>query len=113
MAENQSFWGVVEVMGHNRFSGMISEVVLAGSGFLRVDVPEVINRRGVRVAAYSKLIAPSAVYAITPTTEEIATAAAAATYNPPLESLGIMPATIGDRQLAFDDEDEDMEDEDG
>lgn len=52
-------WAVVELMGHRQEVGRISEAEAAGCKFLRVDTP-----RGVRF--YSG----SAIYAITPTTEE-------------------------------------------
>jgi hypothetical protein len=73
-------WGVVEVMGHKKFAGHITEQVIAGSALVRVDVPEVVvvdyNRVERSFAPFTKLIGVSSVYAITPTTEEIARAMA-------------------------------------
>jgi hypothetical protein len=69
-------WGVVEVMGHKKFAGHITEQVIAGSALVRVDVPEVVavdyNRVERTYAPFTKLIGVGSVYAITPTTEEIA-----------------------------------------
>ena len=74
-------WGVVEVMGHKKFAGHITEQVIAGSALIRIDVPEVavVDWRGENertYAAYTKLVGVASVYAITPTTEEIARAMA-------------------------------------
>lgn len=69
-------WGIVEVMGHKRFAGHITEQQIAGAALVRVDVPEVTNRRGETVSEYSKLIGVGSVYCITPTTEEVARKAA-------------------------------------
>ncbi len=64
-------WGIVEVMGHKTYAGEISEQVVAGQAFVRIDVPEV---RG--IAAYTKLIGTGSVYGITPTDEQVARIAA-------------------------------------
>jgi hypothetical protein len=69
-------WGIVEVMGHKRFAGRITEQQLAGSALVRVDVPAVTTRRGEPCNEYSKLIGVGSIYCITPTTEEVARKAA-------------------------------------
>ncbi len=60
-------WAVVELFGHNVIAGKVSEQVVAGTGFVRVDVPEISN-----IASYSRLFGGSAIYSITPCSEEIA-----------------------------------------
>lgn len=37
-------WAIVDVMGHQRYAGRVTEETLAGAGFIRVDVPEVKRR---------------------------------------------------------------------
>lgn len=72
-------WGIVEVMGHKRYAGHITEQIIAGAALVRVDVPEVeIANYGHHrtVSAYTKLVGVGSIYCITPTTEEIARAAA-------------------------------------
>lgn len=51
--EQDGFWGVVEIMGHQRYAGYVSEQTLGGAALIRVDVPEVSGR-----AAFSKLLRP-------------------------------------------------------
>lgn len=62
-----SCWAIVEVMGHHRFAGHVSETTIAGAGFVRLDVPESGTAQ-----AFSKLFAPASLYAITPVSEAVA-----------------------------------------
>lgn len=61
-------WFIVELMGHRRLAGRVSEVTIAGAGFLRVDVPGDAGQADVATQFFQ----PSSVYALTPTTEELA-----------------------------------------
>ena len=65
-------WAVVEVMGHKRFAGFVTEQTIAGAAFVRVDVPAVET-----LPAFTKLLGAASIYAITPCTEETARAFAA------------------------------------
>ena len=60
-------WAIVEVMGHQRYIGKVTEQVIAGTGFVRVDVPETS-----RQPSWSKLLGTGSIYAITPVSETIA-----------------------------------------
>lgn len=73
MTDQSTFetWAIVELFGHNQIAGYLSEQVIGGASFVRVDVPEVDGKPG-----FTKLFGGAAIYAITPTTEEIATEAA-------------------------------------
>lgn len=75
-------WCVVELMGHQRIAGMVTEANLFGSALMRVDVPalETQHRPG-----FTKYYGASAIYAITPVEEEIARAVAEAYDNRPIE----------------------------
>jgi hypothetical protein len=76
--EQESFegWAIVELMGHRRLAGRVSEEQIAGAAFLRLDIPDpdALDEIGDATQFY----APGAVYAITPTSEDTARAAAAA-----------------------------------
>lgn len=76
-------WCIVELFGHQKMAGKISEYQLGGN-FIRIDVPETSTQ-----AAYSRVVNPSAVYAINPVTEEIAQAMAERYQTKPLESWDI------------------------
>ncbi len=72
-------WAIVEVMGHQRYAGRVTEQTIGGAAFIRIDVPVCGN-----VAAYSKLLSPSAIFSITPTSESIARDAVKHFRSPPL-----------------------------
>lgn len=56
-------WVVLELMGHRRLAGWLSEREIAGRGFLRIDIPD---------PPATQYYNPDSVYGITPTTEETA-----------------------------------------
>lgn len=90
-------WAIVEVMGHNTYAGLVSEQTLAGTGFVRVDVPELpaLKERYCNEPpqpGFTKLIGTASIYAITPCSEEIARQAAARVRTRPIHMLEI-PAT--------------------
>jgi hypothetical protein len=71
MAENDNFdeWCIVELSGHQGIAGKVSEQVISGQGFIRVDVPAVENQR-----AFTRLFGPGAIFSIFPVEEDIAKA---------------------------------------
>ncbi|WP_080057165.1 hypothetical protein [Spirosoma aerolatum] len=79
-AQPLELYAVVELFGHNRMAGKVSEYNLGGN-FIRIDVPETSTQ-----GAYSRIVNPSAVYAINPVTEEVATAMAERLQTKPIEA---------------------------
>lgn len=79
-------YAIVELMGHNTIAGHISEVTIAGAAMLRVDVPAVGEQ-----AAFTKFVGASAVYGITPTTQEIAERAAERLHVKPVSLYLVEP----------------------
>ncbi len=69
MQDQEKFdcWAVVEVMGHSRYAGRVTEQAIGGCNFVRVDVPEVDGR-----PAFTKLLGQASIFGITPVTEDIA-----------------------------------------
>jgi hypothetical protein len=53
---------------------MVTEVEIAGQGFLRLDIPETVDGAETTLPAATQFYSPSSVYALTPTTEETARA---------------------------------------
>ena len=64
-------WTILELMGHRRLAGYVNEVEIAGQGFLRLEIPAA-EIDGDELPAVTQFYSPSAVYALTPTTEELA-----------------------------------------
>jgi hypothetical protein len=81
MSEQFQGWAVLELMGHRRLAGQLSEQNVGGAAFIRIDVPS--------APPVTQFYAPGAVYAITPCTEEVARAVAAKTQTDPVSLLGI------------------------
>lgn len=70
-AEKFDQHAIIELMGHQRIAGRVTEQAIGGTSFVRVDVPEIDGRPG-----FTKLFGSSAIYAITFVDEDIARAAA-------------------------------------
>jgi hypothetical protein len=71
-------WVLLELFGHNKIAGLATERNIAGGSFLQVDVPETKSQ-----PAFTRLLNPSAIYAVNPITEEVAKLYA--------ENLGVKP----------------------
>lgn len=65
--EKFEIWALLELMGRQRIAGKVTEQVIAGTGFLRCDVPETSSN-----PAFTRFIAPGSLYAINPITEDVA-----------------------------------------
>lgn len=60
-------WVILELMGHRRLGGYVREQEIAGQAFLRIDIPGEDGE-----FAATQYYGASAIYCMTPTTEEIA-----------------------------------------
>lgn len=56
---------IVELFGHSRIAGHVTEQNIGGASFVRVDVPETKNE-----PKFTRLFNPAAIYAINPVSEE-------------------------------------------
>lgn len=64
-------WALVELFGHQRIAGKVTEAEIGGGKFIRVDVPAIGTQQPI-----TKYYGPAAIYGITPVTEETAIALA-------------------------------------
>ena len=102
-------WCIIELMGHRRLAGLLSEQEIAGHGFLRLDVP---GPDGATVA--TEFYSPASVYGIHPVEERIARAVAVANRPEPVTRWELPAPTPEEdheqrRQIAssYDDDDDD------
>lgn len=108
MSEKFEAWGIVELMGHQRIAGRISEQAIGGGNLLRVDVPD--GEDQFRTVFYGS----SAIYALHVTDEAAARAACKGMGTRPayaweLERLQKLPAATVHSSSSYDDrEDDDM-----
>lgn len=79
--EKLEIWAIVELFGHNRMAGKVTEQTVGGSSLVRVDVPDTEAS-----PAFTRLLNVSAIYAINPVTEEVARGYAARLSVKPIEA---------------------------
>ncbi len=58
-------WAILELMGHRRLAGKVSEASIGGGSFIRIDMPMKDGSNS------TQFYSPGSVYCITPTTEDI------------------------------------------
>ena len=73
-------FAIVELFGHSIIAGKVSEQVIGGASFVRVDVPAVDSTE-----AYTKFYGSGAIYCITPTDENTAMRAAQGLRQKPVD----------------------------
>lgn len=71
MNDKLETWALIELFGHARIAGLVTEQVVAGQGFVRCDVPAVGDH-----PAFTRMFGPGAIYSITPVSDEIGVALA-------------------------------------
>jgi len=70
MSEGFEQYAIVELMGRSVLAGLVTEQVIGGSAFVRVDVPAANG-----IPAFTKFYGAGAIYCITPCDEATARAA--------------------------------------
>lgn len=100
---------IVELFGHQRIAGKVSEESVGGQSFVRVDVPEIEGQQ-----SFTKLYGANAVYAITPVSEETMLRAVKAFQAVPIEayhlSIPTRAAIAAPDPDDYEDDDDDFRD---
>lgn len=89
---------LVELFGHQRIAGRVTEQVIGGQSFVRVDVPQTQ-----RQPAFTRFFGNGAIYSITPVSESVAQRLA--------DQMWVEPVTVyvlPERQIEDGEEDEDQ-----
>lgn len=106
MSEHFEEWAILELMGHRKMAGLVREIAVGGVSFIRIDVPA--KEAGAWTA--TQYYNPTAVYCMTPVSEELARRVAQ-TYEPqPVTRYELPDAPaprIAQSALDFGKEDED------
>lgn len=70
MPDNNGFaqWAILELMGHCRIAGLVTEATIAGAGFLRIDIFRGKEENPLATQFYN----PSSVYGVSPVEECVA-----------------------------------------
>jgi hypothetical protein len=99
-------WALVELFGHQRIAGRVTEAEISGGKFIRVDVPQIGNLQPV-----TRFYGAAAIYGITPVTEDTALRLAAQIEAAPL-AVWDAQRLFKDKQLPSSVRDDDDEEED-
>jgi hypothetical protein len=81
-------WCLVEIFGHQKYAGLVTEQQIGGANFVRVDVPETARSK-----PFTKLFGASAIYSMTPIEEDVARVLAAQYDQRPV-SVYELPAEV-------------------
>jgi hypothetical protein len=98
-------WAIVELMGHRRLAGRVSQAEQYGVAMLRLDVPATEDAQ-----AATQFYGGSSIYCVTPVSEEVARRVAESNSPAPVHhwelSRPSRPATeVVDADIADDEED--------
>ena len=88
MEEKFKITAVVELFGHQKMAGTVTEQNIGSSSFVRIDVPETKTQ-----PAFTRMVNPSAIYAINPVTEDVMKHMAENIQNKPIEAWDIHEMT--------------------
>ena len=75
---------LVELFGHQRIAGKVTEQSIGVATFIRIDVPETSQQ-----PKFTRIVNPSAIYAINPVTEEVMLHMAEMITSKPIKSWDI------------------------
>lgn len=100
-------WAILEVMGHRKLAGYLSEQVIAGASFIRLDV---MQPDGTPIL--TQYYNPASVYCITPTTQILASKLAVKNQPAPVTrwELSLPPpasSSTSDWVQGFEDDEDD------
>jgi len=106
-AEQFQAWAIVEIFGHQKFAGRVSEFALGGCNFVRVDVPALPAKKSnyqnfAAQPAFTKLFGQGAIYSITLTSEAVARAVADQIRPEP---ISVYIPIVNERAIAAGEED--------
>jgi hypothetical protein len=60
-------WALLELFGHQKVAGKVTECSIAGGAFLRIDIPAINGSQ-----ACTRYFSPGSIYSINPVTEAVA-----------------------------------------
>lgn len=99
-------WCIVEIMGHRKLAGRVTEETVGGTAFVRIDCPPVGEREEAygqilpSRPAFTQYLGGTSIFSITPCSEEVARQAADRFRDYPVELVTLQPPRpqINDRR---------------
>lgn len=95
----KEMWALVELFGHNRIAGKVTEAEIGGGSLIRVDVPAIKDRQPI-----TKYYNVKAIYGITPVDEVTARRMAESIDAAPISSYSIEREIERRKQLGSGDQ---------
>ena len=80
-------WALVELFGHARIVGRVTEATIAGGAFIRVDVPD---KEGAII--FTRFFGPGSIYSMSPISRDMAIALAQQQNAEPVKRYEMPPA---------------------
>src|SRR5882672_8405954 len=80
MEDKQELFALVELFGHSRIAGKVSDYQVGGASFVRIDVPASETE-----PAFTRFLHPNAIYAINPISEMMMKAMAERIKSKPID----------------------------
>lgn len=132
--DSKTFWGIVELMGHVRLAGRVSEEERFGTKLGRIDIPksepctcanapnsiaapvpcQLCNSTGIVQSSTTQYFGGASIYRVTPVSEEVARHVAATCKPAPVQPWEFpRPALAGPKEEAepeYQDDDDDPTD---
>lgn len=93
-------WAIVELFGHQRIAGHVTEQTIGGSSFVRIDVPACESTEFAEAAQpFTKLFGQGAIYAISFVDEAAAKYVARQIRTQPIDTYSLKQALTEIRSL--------------
>lgn len=100
MSDKFEQWAIVELFGHQRIAGRVTEQTIGGSSFVRVDVPSCESTPHAEATQpFTKLFGQGAIYAISFVDEAAAKYAARQIRAQPIDTYSLQRALTEIRSL--------------
>lgn len=101
-------FAILELFGHTRLAGRVTEQTIAGCGMVRIDVPGLpATKYSPAQPGFTRYVGVAAIYSITPVSEDIAMRAAQSMRVAPVNVYLAVPQLEGGVKWGQDDDDDD------
>jgi hypothetical protein len=82
----EALWAIVELLGHRKIAGRVTEQTIAGASLVRIDVPDVPgDDYNDPIAGFTQFYGASSLYCLSPVTEDVANRYAQAIRSAPIQ----------------------------
>ena len=91
-------WALVELFGHQRIVGFLSQQTFGTGVLFRVDVPDLLKEGEVKRVGFTRYFGLSAIYSITPVSEDVVRKLLPSIDGTPGEARALSPRSYRQRR---------------